>query len=621
MAVRVALLRPPPLARPYCGGCIVRHDRRRGASDLRLWFAASPPAVGDWISLRGPIVTASGRWPAMLVTEARPNHRRIVRVPDDTIEIGYADHPNRSDPLDQSPLAWAPLALSPLESPAATADGGLEGVLPEAADVVVGDHWNVDGVTWSDGGIHLLEVAALAGRVTLRPVAAGVRVTSVGAGGVRWARVGVLRRRRFRVTSIEPAAGIHGPRTVAVSGHDLMGELAAAHIDPQPAAGLRGDEVVRAVLAAAPVHEDRLLDVAADRGAELAWALTTGGGSALKLLAAATRSAWGRCYLRGDGRSGERLVWESRERRQRAPAAIFTPARWTRAEVKRETDDVVGARIGVTRRAADAAPSVLCDLDEPIPIGPGQTIDVTLPFRAGAAAGAVAGADLEVPRPDTHFRAAAAGGADRTGNLVVALAPGSTAAHWHIVNQGADAVRLTRLRAVGRAIRSSERQHVEARDETPAAPASTPWWTLDAPLRSGLDRTARLGYHQPGRNARGRSVTVDLEWQDSAAVAADLAAVLVRPRGAPYRIVSFSAAVSTAADERLVTALDVGSAVVLDEGLTGAGGLHFVAALAVEREGGATRVRCYLEPAVDVAAWVLDDPEQSALDTSTAIGY
>ena len=459
-----------------------------------------------------------------------------VSVPDDTVEIGYADHPTHNDPRDPSPLAWAPVAMAALESASATAAGDLEGVLPEG-DVVVGDHWNVDGVTWGRGVPGLLEVTGLAGgRVTLRPVS----VTAVGAGGVRWARVGVLRRRRYRVTSIEPAAGVDGPRTVAVSGHDLMGELAAARIDPAPALGLRGDELARAVLAAAPVHDDRLLDVAADRDVQTLPLALTGGGAALRLLAAATRSAWGRCYLRGDARRGERLVWESRQRRQRPPETIHEPARWTRADVRRARDDVAAVRVGIVPRTVDAAAAtVLCDLDRPVEVDAGETLDFETPFRDPADAGRdVTGVDMQAPAPDTHYRAVAVdGGADRTADLAVSVAWGASGGHWRVVNQGRAAVRLTRLRGVGRGVYAGERQHVEARAETPRSTATTPWWTLDAPLRSRLDRTARLAYHPPTPGGRGREVTVDLEWQPSAAVAGALAAVLVRPartcRGSP----------------------------------------------------------------------------------------
>lgn len=329
---RVALLRPPPLATPWCG-CVTRHQIDPGSSySMRLDFdaGAGAPAPGDWIVLRGGISTASGRWPTMRVRSvtgtAGTGRAAVVESPDDGLVPATSPTPN--------PVAvrqwWARVDMAALPAPAVRG-GGLEA--DAAAGVRPGDVWTLDGVTWSDGAaLHLAHVASVAaGRMTLRAITAGVTVVSAAAP--RGAPAGVMRRRLYSLRDIDSSAGTGGDRQVAVAGVDVIGALSTLRMQGAQPAGQAGQMAQR--IFEGHAGDGRWLgggvsvvpDVDVDLGPTLPLPVPADGG-VLARIAEVTRSAWGRCYVRASGSSGELFVWTSREhdRPPRRLDATFTPA-------------------------------------------------------------------------------------------------------------------------------------------------------------------------------------------------------------------------------------------------------------------------------------------------------
>ena len=568
--VRLCMLRPPPLAAPWCDCVAVLHTAARGVDQpqLDLRFAGRPPAAGALIVLRGTIAYDPPGWHPLRVISvsgtAGTGYTAVVRS-DDSYITAVSLQPGQGQAMDAS---WAPVALEALAAPR-VAGGVLTFDVPGGAgDVEVGDPWILAGVGWSGGLPHAAAVvsAVAAGRVSVRPAVDGIGIETAAAP--RGAPGAVMRRRLAWVRAIEPTAGTHGERLVAVTAHDCVWSLGRAGAAGAAVSG-RTDQAIRAIAVAALAQQRSRLgasgggvvvDAARD---DLIMPHAGPPGSALAQIAGITRAAWGRCAVRGDAAEGETVRWESR-READTVRAVYSPAPAVAIGV-RMAPRRRGVEVRTPSQVAAGSIQVIAATTTPIQCMPDEVVTLHLPYRDADGA-PVAATDVQALRAsDVYIRW------QHRPWLTYSLAAGSWGA-WIALQSRRDlgatgAISVTRVQVRGRMVTAGPAVGVIA-----GTASDDDGVTIDLPIRLA----------DPERISAGL-LTGDQEEYDVTHL--DLIAE------------------ASPAAERQVLLRDVLDRVTATEPLTGAAGTFVVAALAGERGAdGITRLRLELEP-VDRMDW------------------
>ena len=241
---------------------------------------------------------------------------------------------------------------------------------------------------------------------------------------------------RGQLRVIQPDVGVTGPRLTACTAFDwmaLFAETDAANLMLREA--VRSDELIQDLVdlvSRAPDNTD--IDVGQD---EYPFAFDDLGGDPPKCTQVAQdvmQSEFGYLYVRGDATDGETLRVENRF----AGALASTVAQFTEAdllnasdavEVPSSLDHIVNDAevLTVSRRADAAATSVLVQLDGPVHVEAGQSVELFVDYRdPDQAAAYVGGKDMVTPAATTDWTANAnedGSGADLTASVTVDAAP------------------------------------------------------------------------------------------------------------------------------------------------------------------------------------------------------
>lgn len=177
----------------------------------------------------------------------------------------------------------------------------------------------------------------------------------------------------------------------------------------------------------------------------------------------------GRIYLRGDTTGGETLCFESRRARLFNTTPIVALAdnmRELKVSYDREAIRNL-IRVRIFPKRVDESEVVIHDAPAPVPISPGQTVTLTLPYRDPDTGQEISATDVVWPlEADTDFKFGANQGdyGELNSSLAFVETIGGNSARLEITNSGTTPGWLNKLQLRGKGIYAYDPQTIEASD-------------------------------------------------------------------------------------------------------------------------------------------------------------
>ena len=441
------------------------------------------------------------------------------------------------------------------------------------------------------------------------PLHASVRSSFTWNVGIRLLLTsGVNSRYKFRgkLAEIRPTAGLYDDRLTACVAVDLMDDWARLDL-PDLAAQLsqRSDQLVTTILDALAA-EDQPAARSIETGAETYPFALDGGATGARptvreVVNQICLSEFGYAYLKGDGTQGGTFQFENRHHRAANPTVQFT---LTAALFDRGGIVVPGSRDDIVRtvqvfirptKVDPAATTILYDLQTTHTlVQPGATNDTLFgPYRDPDTHEACGGTDLQALVSGTDYLMNAAqdgSGTNLTANFTVTPSFTGLGVRYTITNTGTVAGYVTRLRAVGKAIRRYD----------------------------ALIEVAVAG------SFGARVLAYEMPFQSNTNVASDVATYLAQILSSPFAHVPSVRFLANKSDALMAAAIlrEPGDRIALSESVTGVDAEFTINSVRLELEpGGILWCTWGLEPASAQRYWLLGTVGAGELGETTWLGF
>lgn len=424
------------------------------------------------------------------------------------------------------------------------------------------------------------------------------------------------------VTSITPAPGLYGPRTVQVVATDWIDEAARATV-----AGLttqinkRSDEVL-ALLVGNVSRAPEAQAIATGKDT-YAYALDTARDDrpnpVLQEIARVVASELGYFYVEGDGTA----VFEARFSRLSTTDAVTLDNSMAGLTLTTSRDSILTRVQAVTHpRTVDTSTVVLYNLKSSTQVPVGQTLTLLGGYTdPNNRASRVGGTAMVAPVATTDYTANSAAdgtGTDLTSALTVVASFGSNGVRFDITNTGGQVAYLTKLQARGKGIYDYENTVGEADDASLAATFGDHVASIDMPYQSdvrvGLDAARYLlALYTAGE------VGV---WKLGTAGASGLGQTTQLAVRVQTTVGSVSVAPTSSTLQTQMLAREVGDRIGLVETVTGLAKSFYIQAIDLEVQApGTPFVTWTLAPADTTVYWRLGRTGFGELGAATRLAY
>lgn len=386
------------------------------------------------------------------------------------------------------------------------------------------------------------------------------------------------------------AAGIYGPRRVAVDCVDWMDHAASQRIDKLAiVTSKRIDQAIPLVLADMPV-QPRATSLAT--GVEVFGRVFDSDNdqqmSPMSLLLKLARNEYGLIYMRGDTVGGGTLRCDNRHTRALNLTSILTLNEQEGLDIeysRRNVYNFVHAKM-YPKRVDAAATTVLFTNQVTFSIGAGQSVTITCPYRDPTTSQPISASDVvNPPTADTDFKFGSSPGtaSDLNASLGIAFVkadgsagiPGSNSSRLKLTNNASVTGYVNLLQLRGKGIYAYDPQTLDSRNE------------VSILKRGPLE------------------LTIDLEQHDSAVRAQSFADYVRSKYGLPQKMPTRVRVLANKSAGRAAGVLqaEVSSRITLGEAVTAVSGDYFVNRVRLEAQPlGGGKVALWAEFAVAPAA-------------------
>lgn len=392
-----------------------------------------------------------------------------------------------------------------------------------------------------------------------------------------------------RLRDIDPKAGIHRERKTVCEAVDWMNEAAITKFNLPTQIDESAEAVLQAVVEEVPRQPEALNFDTAD--STFPYALDNGrteGTVVLTEIQRICQSEFGRCYVRGGANYWGRLRFEARTARLTpAPVATFDGT-MQGLDCPSSTGKIRNRAVVIAhpRRVDTGNTTVLfAKPDHSNPqVAPGQTFRLSGryvdPNNPNARVG---GTDMQSPTATTDYlmnSLANGSGTNLTGDFSVAAFYGANQVDYEITNNGASTGFVTKLQARGRGLYDYDPLESDERD---------------------ADSIALMGESK---------VTLDMPYQSSAVVAAEIATFLLETWTAPgVAEGALKFIPRDATEEQIAMSLDIGDPITISEELSGLNGVYFIQGVGIRITGDATTFTWGVQRALVADYWILGTSE------------